>query len=216
MPDLHITVEKAEPVPYSTSPLLAFKLRVRNSDPDEKIHTVVLRCQVQIEVTRRRYTAQDQERLRDLFGEPARWGQTLKNLLWVNTSTVVPQFVGSTTVDMPIPCTFDFSIATTKYFNGLEDGDIPVVLMFSGTVFYGDEAGALQVAPISWDKESKFRLPLKAWKDMMETFYPNQAWLCLRKDVFEELQRFKVERGIPTWEEAMQTLLASSPEVVRA
>jgi hypothetical protein len=215
MPDLNITVEKAEPVPYSTSPLLAFKLRVRNSDPNEKIHTVVLRCQVQIEVTRRRYTAEDQERLRDLFGEPSRWGQTLKNLLWVNTSTVVPQFVGSTVVDMPVPCTFDFSIATTKYFNGLEDGDIPIVLMFSGTVFYADETGALQVAPISWDKETKFRFPLQTWKDMMETFYPNSAWLCLRKDVFEELQRFKVERGIPTWEEALETLLNSAPEAAR-
>jgi hypothetical protein len=210
MPDLYIAVEKAEPVPYSTTPILGFKLQVRNFDQNEKIHTVVLRCQVQIEVTRRRYTPEDQERLRDLFGEPPRWGQTLKNLLWVNTSTVVPQFVGSTTVDLPVPCTFDFSIATTKYFSGLEDGDIPVLLMFSGTVFYADSTGALQVAPISWDKEAKFRLPLQAWKEMMETFYPNQAWLCLRKDVFEELQRFKVQRGIPTWEEAMETLLASS------
>ena len=122
----------------------------------------------------------------------------------------VPQFTGVTTVDLQVPCTFDFSVATTKYFNGLADGDIPVCLMFSGTVFYADTDGALQVAPISWDKETKFRLPLKVWKDMMDAYYPNSAWLCLRRDVFEELHRFKVERGIPTWEQAFEMMLGHS------
>ena len=89
MPDLAITVESAEVVPFAASPTLAFKLRVANADPTETIHTVVLRCQIQIEVTCRRYTPKEQERLRDLFGEPERWGQTLRNLLWTNTSTVV-------------------------------------------------------------------------------------------------------------------------------
>ncbi len=167
MPDLGITVEKVEVVPFAASPTLAFTLRVANADPAETIQTVVLRCQIQIEVTRRRYTALDQERLRDLFGEPERWSQTLRNLLWTNATTVIPQFTGTTTADLHVPCTFDFSIATTKYFNGLADGDIPVLLMFSGTVFYADPAGALRAAPISWDKETRFRLPLKVWKDMM-------------------------------------------------
>ena len=212
MPDLGITVEGAEVVPFAASPTLAFKLRVANADPAETIHTVVLRCQIQIEVTRRRYTALDQERLRDLFGEPERWVQTLRNLLWTNSSAVIPQFTGVTTIDLQVPCTFDFSVATTKYFNGLEGGDIPVCIMFSGTVFYADPAQALRVAPISWDKETKFRLPLKVWKDMMDAYYPNSAWLCLRRDVFEELHRFKVERGIPTWEQTFETMLASLKE----
>jgi hypothetical protein len=212
MPDLTITVETAETVPFAASPTLAFKLRVANIDLAETIHTVVLRCQVQIEVTRRRYTASDQERLRDLFGEPERWGQTLRNLLWTNTSAVIPQFTGATTVDLQVPCTFDFSVATTKYFNGLEAGDVPVCLMFSGTVFYADPTGALRVAPISWAKETKFRLPLKVWKDMMDAYYPNSAWLCLRRDVFEDLHRFKVERCIPTWEQAFEIMLASLKE----
>jgi Family of unknown function (DUF6084) len=212
MPDLGITVEKVEVVLFAASPTLAFKLRVANADPIEKIHTVVLRCQIQIEVARRKYSGHEQEKLHDLFGEPSRWGQTLRNLLWTNASTVVPQFTGVTSVDLAVPCTFDFSVATTKYFNGLTDGEIPVCLMFSGTVFYADATGALQVAPISWDKETKFRVPLKVWKDMMDTFYPNTAWLCLRRDVFEELHRYKVERGIPTWEQAFENMLASVKE----
>jgi hypothetical protein len=209
MPDLKITVERAEVIPFAASPTLAFKLRVANADPAETVHTIVLRCQIQIEVTRRRYTASEQGRLRDLFGEPERWGQTLRNLLWTNTTAVIPQFIGSTTSDLQVPCTFDFSVATTKYFNGLADGDIPVCLMFSGSVFYADAEGALSVAPISWDTETKFRLPLKVWKDMMDTYYPNSVWLCLRRDVFEDLHRFKVERGIPTWEQTFEIMLAS-------
>jgi len=212
MPDLSIAVETVEVVPFAASPTLAFKLRVTNTDAAQVIHAVVLRSHIQIEVTRRRYTAQDQERLRDLFGKPERWGQTLKNLLWTNTSTVVPQFTGATTVDLPVPCTFDFSVATTKYFAGLTDGDIPIFLMFSGTVFYADPEGGLKVAPISWDKETKFRMPLAIWKDMMDRYYPNSAWLCLRRDVFEQLQEYKTRHGIPTWEQALEKLLAHVEE----
>jgi hypothetical protein len=214
VPDLAIIVERAEVVRFAASPTLAFKLHVANADKAEPIHTVVLRCQIQIEVTRRRYSALEQERLRDLFGEPERWGQTLRNLLWTNTSVVIPPFTGVTTVDLQVPCTFDFSVATTKYFNGLADGDIPVFLMFSGTVFYADPAGALRVAPISWDKETKFRLPLKLWKDMMDMYYPNSAWLCLRRDVFDQLSQYKVRHGIPTWEEAIERILAQAEEPV--
>jgi hypothetical protein len=217
MPDLTITVENASAVPFAASPIIAFRLRVANANPDETIHTVVLRCQIQIEVTRRRYPAEDQEHLRDLFGEPARWGQTLRSLLWANVSTVVPQFSGVTSVDLQAPCTFDFSVATTKYFNGLSDGDIPLCLMFSGTVFYADQTGALQAAPISWAKETRFRLPVRVWKEMMEAYYPNTAWLCLRRDVFDQLHRFKVEQGMPTWEQTLEVLLAASKsEAARA
>ena len=212
MPDLDITVEKAEAVPFAASPMLAFRLRVTNADPGEQIHTVVLRCQIQIEVARRKYTAEDQKRLGDLFGEPERWGQTLRNLLWSNSSVVIPSFTGATTADLQVPCTFDFSIATTKYFNGLADGEIPVWLMFSGTVFYADPEGRLQVSPISWAKETRYRLPLKVWKDMMDAYYPNSAWLCLRRDIFEELHRYKIERGIPTWEQTFENMLTSLQE----
>jgi hypothetical protein len=207
MPDLTISVERAEVVPFAASPALALKLRVVNSIQDEPIHTVVLRAQIQIEVTRRQYSPDDKARLRDLFGDPERWGQTLRNLHWTNSSVIVPAFTGSTAVDLQLPCTFDFNVPTTKYFHGLAEGDIPLLLMFSGTVFYQDLSGALRVAPISWDKETKFRLPLKIWKDMMDEYYPNTAWLCLRRDVFEDLHRFKIDHGIPTWEQTIETIL---------
>jgi len=207
MPELSFQVEGAEVVRQSVSPLLALKLRLSNSRPEEAIHTVALRCQIQLEVTRRRYTAEDQARLRDLFDEPSRWGQTLKNLLWTHVSIVVPSFQGTTVADLPVPCTFDFNVAATKYFDGLAEGEVPICLQFSGTVFYASAEGGLQVAPISWDKEARFKLPVKVWRDMMASYYPNSAWLCLHKDAFDRLYQYKVRHGIPTWEGVLESLV---------
>lgn len=207
MPDLGFQVEGAEAVPYAAAPLLALKLRVNNADAEERIQTVALRCQIQIEVARRRYSAQEQEHLLDLFGEPARWGQTLRTMLWTHASVVIPPFNGSTIVDLNVPCTFDFNVAATKYFAGLEDGEIPLCLLFSGTAFYEAEDEALQVTQIPWDREVKYRLPVRVWKEMMDIYYPNSAWLCLRRDVFDRLYQYKVRCGIPTWEQALESIL---------
>ena len=207
MPDLTFEVEGAGAVPYAASPLIALKLRVANAEAGELIQTIMLRCQIQIEATRRRYEPGEQERLRDLFGEPQRWGRTLRPMLWTNASVVVPTFTGSTTVDLQVPCTFDFNVAATKYFAGLEGGEIPLNLLFSGTVFYQEGGGGLQVAQVPWEKEAVYRLPVGVWREMMDAYYPNTAWLCLRRDAFERLYRYKVRRGIPTWEQVLEALV---------
>ena len=216
MPDLRITIESADVVQYAAAPLLAFKVQIINQPSEEVIHTVALRAQIQIEVTRRKYDANEQARLMDLFGEPDRWGQTLRNMLWTHASVVVPRFTVSVLTDILVPCTFDFNVAATKYFHGLADGDFPLCFQFSGTVFYQGQDGTLQVAPISWDKEAKYRLPVKVWKDLMDMYYPNSAWLALQKATFEKLYQYKVREGIPTWEEALERALNALPETVRS
>ena len=214
MPELSFQIERAEVVQNSISPLLAFKLRVTTADPEQIIHTVALRCQIQLEVARRKYTAEDQARLRDLFDEPSRWGQTLKSLLWTHASVVVPSFKGTTLTDVPVPCTFDFNVAATKYFDGLSAGEVPICVQFSGTVFYANADGSLQVAPISWDKEARFKLPVQIWRDMMESYYPNSAWLYLHKDAFDRLYQYKVRHGIPTWEAVLEAIVPVEETVV--
>ena len=209
-------MEGAEAVAYAAAPLLSFKLRVTNAEGDEPIHTVALRCQIQIETTRRRYNEREQERLLDLFGEPERWGQTLRTMLWTHASMVVTPFQGSTLVELPVPCTFDFNVAATKYFAGLENAEVPLALLFSGTVFYEAADGALQVSQISWEKEAKYQLPVSVWQEMMSHYYPNSAWLSLRRDVFDRLSRYKMRRGIPTWEQALESLLPAVEETGEA
>lgn len=203
-------------VPYAATPTLAFRLRITNAVPDEVIHTVALRCQIQLEVARRRYAPEEQERLLDLFGTPDRWGQTLRSLLWMNANLLVPGFSGTETVaDLQVPCTYDFNVAATKYFEGLKGGDIPLNVMFSGTVFYALADDALQVAPISWEREARFKLPLQVWREMMDFYYPNSVWLNLRRDVFERLYLYKMQHGIPTWEQALEEILPAEEVVKR-
>ncbi len=125
-------------------------------------------------------------------------------MLWTHASVVVPPFTGRPSVDLPVPCSFDFNVAATKYFHALEDGEVPLCLLFSGTIFYTDDDGFLQVSQIPWEKETSFRLPVSVWKDMMELYYPNSAWLCLRRDAFDRLYRYKSRQGIPTWEQAIE------------
>lgn len=216
MPDLDFSVESVSPVKHAATPLLSFRLKVANSAANEAIYSVALRAQIQIEVTRRNYTPEDQARLLDLFGAPERWGVTLRNMLWTNAGVTVPAFTGETCVDLQVPCTFDFNVAATKYFHGVGTGDIPLCFLFSGTVFYSRGDGAPQVAPISWSKEARFRLPVDVWREMMDIYYPNTAWLCMRRDVFDWLYQYKVRKGIPTWEAALEQLLADCKESLAA
>lgn len=210
MPDLRFQIESASVVPFAAIPMLAFQLQIRNAMADEKIHTIALRCQIQLEVTRRRYAPREQERLLDLFGQPDRWSQTLRSLLWTHANLVVPGFAGaSTMVDLQVPCTFDFNVAATKYFEALTDGEIPLLMLFSGTVFYAPPDSPLQVAPISWEQEARYKLPVKLWREMMESYYPNCVWINLRRDIFDRLYLYKMQHSIPTWEQALEHALSN-------
>lgn len=212
MPDLGFEIVKVEPVRDLATPALAFHLRITNSMDQQPVHAILLRCQIQIEAPRRRYNSQEQEKLRDLFGEPERWGQTLRPMLWANTSVNIPSFAGSIVYPVSVPCTFDFTVASAKYFHAIDDGDVPVTFLLSGTVFYDSGQAGFQVVPIPWNKEARFRLPVRVWKQTMDLHYPNIAWLSLRRDVFDELYRFKVKEGLPTFEETIERLLKTAEQ----
>lgn len=213
MPDLSFGIEGAEVLEYAAVPSLVFKLRVENLD-GEPIRSVSLNTQVRIAATQRHYEATEQERLLDLFGEPHRWGNTLRSFLWTHTVVQVPTFSGSTVADMPITCTYDLEVAATKYFHALEDGEVPLEFLFSGTVFYTGEDGRLQTARISWEKEAEFRMPVQLWKEMMDHYFPNSAWIRLRKDAFDQLYNYKARMGFLTWEAAVEALLRASEQEV--
>lgn len=208
MPDLDFSVQSVAPLPYSVSPHLVFKILVTNNDePEERVQSIMLRCQIQIETVRRQYNGEEKSKLFELYGEPERWGQTLKTLLWTHANVAVQPFSVSAVVDLPVPCTFDFNVAATKFFAGLDQGNIPLCILFSGTVFYHDDSGALQVSQISWEKEANYQLPVGVWKEMMDLYYPNSAWLNIQKDVFERLRDYKMKNSIPNWEQTFERLL---------
>lgn len=221
MPDLNFEIVGAEVPAFAAVPTIIFKLSIVNSETSateylQRIHSVALRCQIQLAVTRRHYNSEEQVKLLDVFGEPKRWGDTLRNLLWMHTSAVVPQFSGSAIVDLPVPCTYDFEVVGTKYFNALEDGNIPLLFLFSGTIFYEGEEGNLQVGQISWSKEASFRLPVAVWQEMIARYYPNSTFVRLHKDVFDRLFHYKAVHGLPTWESVVEDLLRKSSEEVQS
>jgi hypothetical protein len=214
MPDLNFEVIGAEVPPFAAVPTLIFKLRITNADEQESIHSVTLRSQVQLAVTRRRYSPEAQAQLLEVFGAPERWGETLRSLLWTHVNAVVPQFTGSVVIDLPITCTYDFEVVATKYFSALGDGEVPLLFLFSGTVFYEGAEGHLQAGQISWTKEASYRFPITLWQDMMARYYPNSTYIRLHKDVFERLYQYKATHGLPTWEDVMDRLLQIAEEEV--
>jgi hypothetical protein len=206
MPDLSFQVEEVSALPNSATPQLAFKVRLTNADA-QSIHSIALRVQVQIEPARRRYNEEERAHLKELFGEPEQWSKSLHALLWTNANVSVSGFTGETMIEVLVPCTFDFNVAMTKYIYGLEGGELPTSLLFSGTVFYAARGMGLQVAQIPWDREASYRLPVSVWKEMMDHYYPNTALLSLRREVFDRLYEFKVQTGIATWEQVLERIL---------
>jgi hypothetical protein len=212
MPDLSFEIISAEVEAYSVLPTLIFKMRIANVDEEERIQNINLKSQIMLTVTRRPYNAGEKAKLQELFGAPERWGETLRTFLWTHVTTVVPGFSGSTTVDLPVSCTYDFEVVSAKYFSALEDGVVPLTFLFSGTIFYKDEAGNLQIGQVSWSKEAAYRLPVALWKEVMDTHFPNSAWIRLPKDVFDQLYQYKIAHGLITWEDALVRLLRASGE----
>ena len=210
MPDLEFRVVGAEPVGGALTPIMRFRLEVSETT-GVRVDTVALACQIMLETRRRSYDAREGGALLDLFGDRARWGDTLKTMLWTHASVMVPGFDESTTVNVDVPCTLDVSVAAGKYFFALDSGEVPLVFQFSGTVFI-DVDGALQIERIPWSKEAQFRLPIATWQAMMNEHYPEGVWICLRRDVFDRLSRYKSHRGRPTWEQAFADLLDAASE----
>ncbi len=204
LPRLRFAIESAEAMRFAAAPTISFAL---SAESDKPVRSLSLNAQLRIVPTRRGYDAKDQERLVELFGTPERWGDTLRGFLWVNTTVVIPPFQGSTRVELPVSCTYDLEVAAAKYFHALGDGDVPLEFLFSGTVFYLGDGGALRTAQIPWECEAQFRLPVRTWKLAMENHFPGSAWLRLRKDVFDRLVAYKGQRTLPTWEATIEELL---------
>ena len=205
MPELVFDCIEVRADPYAAGPTLVFKLRISETT-GERVHAIALRVQLRIEPQKRRYTAAEARQLNDLFGETSRWAETLKPLQFANVAAMVPSFTGGIEVDLPVACTYDLEIAATSYFHGLQQGDIPFLLLFSGTIFTG-RPGTLSVTPIAWQKEAAYQLPVPVWREAMDQHFPGAAWLRLHRDTFDRLYNYRVREALGTWDDAIERLL---------
>jgi Family of unknown function (DUF6084) len=195
---------------YAVAPSMSLTLRIAETS-GVKVDAIALRCQIRIEPTRRRYSDAEAERLNDLFGDTQRWAETLRPLQFTTVSVMVPGFVGSTEIDLPVMLSYDLEIGSVRYFAGLESGEIPLLLLFSGTVFSTAD-GRLQVQQVPWSKEASYRLPVAVWREAIEVHFPNSAWIRMSLQTLDELQRFKTREALPTWDATLSALLARAAD----
>ena len=205
MSELAISVESSRPDPYAAVPTVLLRLRISTPET-EPVHAMVLKAQIRIEPQKRRYSADEEARLRDLFGEVPQWGESLRPFLWTHVTTAVAEFTGSVEVDLPVPCTYDFEVAAAKYLHSIGEGEIPIVLLFNGTMF-SYRNGGLVVQPVPWHVEAEHRLPVAVWRATMDAFFPNSAWIRVRRETMDALTRYKTDHALTSWEDAFERLL---------
>jgi hypothetical protein len=110
-----------------------------------------------------------------------------------------------------MPCTYDLEVASARYLQALDDGTIPLLFLFSGTVFIAQGNGyAVELVP--WSSEASYRMPVSVWQDVVNLHFPDSAWLRCRRETLDALSAFKSERALPTWDATLTALLAQANE----
>ncbi|MFF5448000.1 DUF6084 family protein [Streptomyces sp. NPDC012888] len=198
--------------PYAAGPTLVFRLRI-TATPGTRVHALALRCQIRVEPARRGYDDAEAAALTDLFGERSRWGNTLNPVQFAHVSTIVPGFTGEIETDLTVPCTYDTDIAASRYFRALTGGEVPLLLLFSGTAFTGP--GGFHVEPVPWDKEVAHRMPVKVWQEMIDQHFPGCGWIRLPDDTMDALLAYRSRRALPSWQATVESLLATAAEDTR-
>lgn len=189
---------------YAAGPTLVFRLRVTASG-DTPVHALALRCQIRIEPARRGYGRNEADGITDLFGERSRWGATLQPVQFAQVPLMVSAFTGETEADLVVPCTYDTDIAAARYLDALTDGEVPLLMLFSGTAFTG--SGGFQVEPVPWDREAAFRMPVATWREAIEQHFPGCGWIRLPRDTMDALLAYRSRHALPSWEATLKALL---------
>ena len=210
-PELRFAVRTARPLEHAAVPTLKFALEVE-APGGASIRSVLLDVQIQIAARGRAYGAAAGERLLELFGTPDRWSSTLRTLPWLRSTLVVPPFAGVTTVDVTVPCTYDLEVIASRYLAAIDDGEIPLEFLLSGSVFYAAPDGGLQMIRIPWDHELAFRMPVAVWRAAMDAHFPASAWLRLGRASYDRLCAYKARRALSSWDAVVETLLEAGGE----
>ena len=122
---------------------------------------------------------------------------------------MVPTFSAVTEIELPVPCTYDLEVASARYLQGLDDGTIPLLMLFSGTVFVATEQG-FSVELVPWSAEASYRMPVSVWRGLVDAHFPGSAWLRCSRETLDALSSYKAQHALPTWDATLTELLAQA------
>lgn len=209
VPELRFAMQGAQSVAHAAVPTISFALHIQ-APVKARIRSVLLDVQIQIAARQRGYDEGAEEQLLEVFGTADRWASTLRTLPWIRTAVVVPGFVEQTVVEVPVLCTYDLEVTASRYFAALQDGDVPLEFLLSGTVFSQAENGALRAARISLDTDIDFRMPVSVWREAIDRHFPQSGWLRLGRESLERLAAFKARGAFSSWEAVVDALLVKA------
>jgi hypothetical protein len=201
MPELGFAVRSAEAARLAAAPRISLELEISTSAP---VRALLLRCQVRIGVARRAYAAAESARLDELFGDRTR---SSPSLLWAELVTNVSEFESEATVELGLPVSHHVDTAIAKYLRALDAGVVPLVLLFSGSIFHAPAPGTLSVSPIPWNKEAQFSLPRGLVREALEIHHPDSEPVPLGRDLIRRIDAFRIERNLAGIDRAIEALL---------
>jgi hypothetical protein len=187
-PALEFTVAGAEPIEHAATPGVRFHVLAEEPEGRE-VYAVALTVQIQIDPALRIHGDEERARLVELFGPPERWASTTRALQWARVEALVPSFSSSATFSLEVPCTYDLEVVSAKYFDALDDGEVPLTFHFNGTVLYRGPDDRLQVVLVPWSCSVRWRMPVAVWKRTIASHYPGGGWVRLQRETLEALAR---------------------------
>ena len=134
--------------------------------------------------------------------------------LWTHVSTTLAGFTGSTEVDLPVECTYDFEVAAAKYLHALAGRRDPAACCCSRAPCSPAATSGFAAEPVAWDREA--RLPAAGRglaRASWTCYFPDSGWLRVRRDDPRPAPAVQGRReALPTWDQAFEQLLKQAGE----
>ena len=168
------------------------------------------RALITIEPAKRAYDDATASAWSSSSASPSAGRRRPRSFRWAQADALVPAFDGRDRVRAracPAPTTSSSPPPSTS--TGSPDGEAPLRFHFNGTVFYEADDGRMQIVQVPWDRSAALRDAGRglAGDDRRRTTRTAAGCRCTPRRS-SGCERLKAERGLPTFDAAVDELLA--------
>ncbi len=122
-------------------------------------------------------------------------------------SVTVPAFTDECVIDLPVGCSYDFNLAATKYFYGLEAGEFLCCCCSAARSSFATARATCRSVRSPNTRRPATVFPVGTWRALMERYYSGTVPLSLSREVFDEVYRFKRRHALASWDDTVRLLL---------